>query len=437
MGGAIENGNQATIRNTNFTNNTANEIAGAIDNQGLLNMSNCTLQYNNAKDCAGAIMDNNRAYVTNCTLEYNKAKYGGAIYTNKTLNLAGSNFTQNNATRQGGAIYLGSTNTINVNNSRFTDNDAGNGSGIYGVSGSMARINNSLFVNNTRPTLSVSNALTNTTIIERKIPTRITVNTDETVRLGDTINIHGYLEDISNESYLSGMDILISINDEQSHAATDENGYYELSYLTESIGTNIITVIYEGNDEYDAADCQTSVEVTKAEKIETHMSITVDNNDGTIIKAYLTDNDGNNVTGGKVAFKVNGKTLKNANGKVIYANVAEGIASVEWTVPEECYDKDVTISASYSGTGTYNQTKANITTSVATRQASISIDMPDTAQTGSTITITATITDGDRTVNTGKVIFKINGKTLKDAYGKALYANVVNGVASTVYTIPA
>jgi len=39
-------------------------------------------------------------------------------------------------------------------------------------------------------------------------------------------------------------------------------------------------------------------------------------------------------------------------------------------------------------------------------------------------------------VNVGKGVFKVNGKTVKDANGKVISAKVVNGTVSVEYTIP-
>lgn len=50
--------------------------------------------------------------------------------------------------------------------------------------------------------------------------------------------------------------------------------------------------------------------------------------------------------------------------------------------------------------------------------------------------LTATITDGDNIINTGKVVLKINGKTVKDANVKVIYAKVTNNQANITYTIP-
>ncbi|AWX32644.1 hypothetical protein [Methanosphaera sp. BMS] len=53
----------------------------------------------------------------------------------------------------------------------------------------------------------------------------------------------------------------------------------------------------------------------------------------------------------------------------------------------------------------------------------------------STITLTAALNDDS--INSGKVIFKINGKTVKDANSKVIYAKIVNGTANVEYALPA
>ena len=47
----------------------------------------------------------------------------------------------------------------------------------------------------------------------------------------------------------------------------------------------------------------------------------------------------------KVVFKVNGKSLKDANGKVIYAKVVDGIATIDYVIPEGMKAKDYTLTA--------------------------------------------------------------------------------------------
>ena len=79
------------------------------------------------------------------------------------------------------------------------------------------------------------------------------------------------------------------------------------------------------------------------------------------------------------------------------------------------------------------RTSANLTVT----KDSPSITTSDiTASKGETVTLTATVTEGNAPVNVGKVVFKVNGKTVKDANGKVIYAKVVNGCVSVEYILP-
>ena len=155
------------------------------------------------------------------------------------------------------------------------------------------------------------------------------------------------------------------------------------------------------------------------------------------LTATLTDQLGNNINGGKVVFKVNGKTVKDANGKVVYAKVVDGVAQVDYAVPTTFADKEVNITATYTGTSTYNKETTSIT-KTATKPAPTLVITPITSnvQTGSTIKIEAKVSTGDVPITTGKITFKLNGKTLKDANGKVIYAQVdANGTVSIDYNI--
>ena len=154
-------------------------------------------------------------------------------------------------------------------------------------------------------------------------------------------------------------------------------------------------------------------------------------------------NDGelvNTINKGKVTFKVNGKTLKDTNGKVIYAKVVNGVATIEnYVVPEDWAKEGTSIQAVYSGSTQCEKLtseKTNIT--VATPEAALIITpMTSDVQTGSTVTLKAKVTAGDKAITIGKIVFKVNGKTVKDANGKVIYAKVdPNGEASVDYTIP-
>jgi len=48
------------------------------------------------------------------------------------------------------------------------------------------------------------------------------------------------------------------------------------------------------------------------------------------INATIKDLEGNNLQNGKVVFKIDGKTVKDSEGKVIYADIINGEVSIEY-----------------------------------------------------------------------------------------------------------
>jgi hypothetical protein len=152
---------------------------------------------------------------------------------------------------------------------------------------------------------------------------------------------------------------------------------------------------------------------------------------------YLGDNI-MNINKGKVVFKVNGKTLKDAQGKVIYAKVVNGTATIEnYEVPTSWTKEGTTITATYSGSSEVSK--------LTSQETAITISQPEvklttdnvTATTGSTIQLKAKIQMGENPITTGKIVFKVNGKTVKDEKGKVVYAQVnENGEVTVNYTIP-
>ena len=50
-------------------------------------------------------------------------------------------------------------------------------------------------------------------------------------------------------------------------------------------------------------------------------------------------------------FKVNGKTVRDSNGKVIYAKVVNGTVSVEYTIPENIKAGNYNITVTFTAPG--------------------------------------------------------------------------------------
>ena len=161
----------------------------------------------------------------------------------------------------------------------------------------------------------------------------------------------------------------------------------------------------------------------------------------TKITANIQDENKEKVNSGKAIFKINGITLKDENSNIIYAQVKDGIASINYKVQSVWIKNSTYIEAVYSGTEKYQTCRSNATgiLNISKGKAKITLDKKTiTAKAGQTITLRAKVLDanGDR-VNNDKVVFKINGKTLKDKKGNTLYAKVKDGEAVLEYTIPA
>lgn len=148
------------------------------------------------------------------------------------------------------------------------------------------------------------------------------------------------------------------------------------------------------------------------------------------LNVTITDINKNNITGGKVAFKANGVTLKDEKGNVLYAKLINGKASITYKIPSSW--KNPIITCTFSGTGRYVDGRIN-TTDVDINITAKITPIP-AARNNETITITTTLSD--TTINSGRAVYKINGVTIKDEKGNPKYLSVKNGVITLKYTIP-
>ena len=132
-----------------------------------------------------------------------------------------------------------------------------------------------------------------------------------------------------------------------------------------------------------------------------------------------------------------GKTLKDNQGKVIYAKVVNGTATIEnYLIPESWNKENLTIEAVYSGSNQCDPLRSEKQNITITKAEPTFTTENITTTVGGTINLTATITDGNKVINTGKVVFKINGKTVKDSNGKVIYAKVQENQVNYEYTLP-
>jgi predicted outer membrane repeat protein len=137
-GGAMAPGTRLVAISTRFARNTAEVNGGAIDltsNLATSRVIDCTFKKNRAFNQGGALFVNSNTHLTirRSVFARNRAtaSHGGAIrFYESTVQLVNSTFTRNRAGEAGGAFdaYLG---TMRLLGSRFTGNRAAsNGGGI-------------------------------------------------------------------------------------------------------------------------------------------------------------------------------------------------------------------------------------------------------------------------------------------------------------------
>jgi len=426
----LENNNikqlQVTINNVEVTNQTVDEVLlqNSIKN---ITIENCTI--NDNITVKGSSRNNAPANIT-----INNNQINGNVYLNGTNTLTLSN---NNITNQ---VILGSRNynqNVNItNNNITTDNEY-----AIIVNTTISRLNisdNYLLTNNTSGNDAIflksnsSDHIINNEAIEPPINIEIkNIIIDDILIVNKTSNITITVTN-DNDEEVNGT---ITITDGQVTVTSDEK---TLTYTPTISGDKVLNITFTDSDnKYDPI--QKTLDITVYPVILSIDSINANVYDVINITARITaaDNTLTDINNGKVVFKINGKTLKDDNGKVIYAKVVNGIATIEnYTVPSSWNKENITIEAVYSGS--IQQQSLRSTKEVMNiSEASYTITTEDiTATKASTITINATVTCNDMTINSGKVVFKINGKSLKDANGKIIYAQVTNNTASIEYTLP-
>ncbi|MBR3213669.1 MAG: Ig-like domain repeat protein, partial [Methanosphaera sp.] len=93
------------------------------------------------------------------------------------------------------------------------------------------------------------------------------------------------------------------------------------------------------------------------------------------------------------------------------------------------------ITAVYSGSSKYEESQETAAINMTATTPALTIEpITDSVTIGTQVTLKASVTGTSSPLNNGKVVFKLNGKTLKDESGKVIYAKVVNGVATLDYT---
>lgn len=425
-GASYFDGKNVKILNNKFSNNKADNSGGAmyVFTTSDMTISLNDFQSNSAKVKGGAIMTSHptKTYITKNTFNKNTAQTSGGAVLNLDYNvieISSNTFTYNKAGRDGGALMNqeGSQATVKLNN--FLQNNAtSSGGAIYNDDKSGSIANNNFTQNRANNNgAAISNRGTNININNNRF-----VQNVAPVKSSAIVN--------------SGNKATVSNN------VNDKTSKYYGTIFTDGSGTKITSNIFD--------DTTPKPIVTK-----TATKITVDPVVGIVggtikLTAHVTDIKGNKISGGNIAFKLNGKTLRadgkfNSNAAAQKVSVKNGLATI--SIVADKYIRDAkTVSASYSGTSTYseNSTKTSTNAQIKLRNAKITVSLSPTIQSQyNLIRFTAKVSDitGGKTSSIlnnadNYVFWKVNGRTLTYSNGVQVKSRLTNGVATYDYYVP-
>ncbi|WP_258393699.1 right-handed parallel beta-helix repeat-containing protein [Methanosphaera stadtmanae] len=372
---------------------------------------------------------------TNCTITGNNIT--GICYNTTT-------FTDDNEPLAFGIITTsmggGRTNNITITNNNIQLNS----SVIYGMEiyqTSNTTINNNTILGNGNYTMGIGLAHSEDNTI---INNEMILYGNSNIKINDIVeeirpaNTGIQIQQNSHNTQIDNNTIIIKDIGQHDLTINTENSIKNTTITNNKLTTSTKTGTRTINTNYDTyLENNTRAIINTKIVLET---INAQVGDTINLKAYVYDIYGNPINTGRVVFKVNGKTIKDANGNIIYATVKDGIATIEnYTVPANWFKIKSVLSAVYGGTSTYEQTRTNNTIPMNITKKTATMTMTTnttTTKPGQTIKITVKITEKDTNVNEGRVLFKLNGKTMRDNEGYIIYHEVKDGLVTIDYTIP-
>lgn len=264
---------------------------------------------------------------------------------------------------------------------------------------------------------------TSTLTLKSNLTTQVKV-TDVTAVQGNKVTFKAVITTTEGSLVKTGK-VAFKINGKTIGTVIVSNGGTTLTYTIPNNWKNnyTLTVKYGQNDYYKSSTGtgQLKVQAKTNPTIAINTTSVISGQSTTLITT-ITDGSGKLINGGKVAFKVNGKTLGTAN-------VTKGVAKLTYTIPSNWKGK-YNITVVYGGYSSYNSYTKTTTLNVESKVGTKITINTTSVKNGTSTTLIATVTDGSgNKVSGGKAVFKLNGKTVGTV-------NVTNGVAKLAYTIP-
>ncbi len=244
--------------------------------------------------------------------------------------------------------------------------------------------------------LASSNA---TTFIVNKKTSKLTVKTNKTVYIGDSITVSGKLK--ASGTVISKANLIIKFNNRNYTTRTNSNGNYKLILTATSTGTKTVKVYYAGSGTSYSTAKTVSVKVKKnASAITTTSTKTVYVGDSVIVTGRLTSNT-NPIANARVIITTSNKnyTIKTDT---------DGKYKLKFTSTSNGRNN---ITVVYAGNTNYTSSKAT-TSYIANKKTSLlKLGSTKSAYVGDTVSVYGTLVSDGKAIAHATVIITVDGKT--------------------------
>ncbi|MTK63844.1 MAG: hypothetical protein F8N15_04790 [Methanobacterium sp.] len=245
------------------------------------------------------------------------------------------------------------------------------------------------------------------TLTVNPLDTKITVN-NVNGKHKDKTHLTALLTDYKGNP-LAGKTVTFSINgDVIGKAATDSSGTATISYtISQTIGSYIITATFLKDDIYASSTGKGTLTVNPIDTNLTIKDVKGHHGEKVNLKAVLTDENGNTLTGKNVVFYISGKKIGTA------VTDATGTASLSYIITQTL--GDYVIYANSLADDIYSPSRNLATLTVSMADTTLAVKNV-TVKHGNKANLTAVLTDKNGSAVAGKTItFSINNQIIGNA----------------------
>ncbi|RAP50150.1 MAG: hypothetical protein BZ136_02005, partial [Methanosphaera sp. rholeuAM74] len=287
----------------------------------------------------------------------------------------------------------------------------------------------------------------NTTVDILKLNTTITL-TDMSAVIGDKIEIAANVTDENNNPVTDG-NVIIKLNGLTIKDSNDQviyadvvNGIAKIKFTVplDWRGSSYnMTAVYGGTSRvYESSRGGPNKLIInyRTADIKLTLNPTTSCMDKTVkFIATVFDKDTKvKIKNGNVIFKINGQTLKDANGTAIQAKVENGLATYNYTLPDGMKARDYNITAVYAYKDFY---RAEDSTNLTVTRVDIHFNVTEEVV-NKKLVIKGKLLDPSNhtTVGQNTACIKINGETIKKADNNTQYFAINDGIVDITVNVP-